>query len=233
MDALKRIVVALDVSSYKDALLLVEQLGTDVMYKVGLELICAGYGADVVRYLKKAGIPVFYDAKFADIPTTMGKAARNIAHQGVDMFSVHASSGAESIRAAQESSGDSLVLAVTALSYFDEATAKRIFGTGNACSTIKLAREAHEGGADGIICSPRELASVNRNGEFSWKAIVGVGIRPEWAPPDEQVRSETPTEAIMSGATHLVIGRPITNPPTGMLPIDALNLLAEEVEKAL
>ncbi|MEM9279543.1 MAG: orotidine 5'-phosphate decarboxylase / HUMPS family protein, partial [Pseudomonadota bacterium] len=44
-------------------------------------------------------------------------------------------------------------------------------------------------------------------------AIVTPGIRPEGSDIGDQKRVMTPADAITAGATHLVVGRPITGAP--------------------
>jgi orotidine-5'-phosphate decarboxylase len=68
------------------------------------------------------------------------------------------------------------------------------------------------GGARALVCSPQELDAVvlSRTDDF---IFITPGVRPEWAPANDQVRMMTPMEAVAAGADYLVIGRPITQPP--------------------
>jgi orotidine-5'-phosphate decarboxylase len=135
------------------------------------------------------------------------------------MFTVHASGGAEMLQAARRGADKGAkaaglpaptMLAVTVLTSSNDETLASI-GV-NACANdqvIRLAKLAVGSGADGIVCSPRESAQVREaiGEEFS---IVTPGVRPEWASADDQKRVMTPSEAMLAGSTHLVVGRPIT-----------------------
>ena len=67
---------------------------------------------------------IFLDLKLYDIPNTMADAAESIMGLGVDMFNVHASAGRkamnEVMKRLQPYENRPLVLAVTALTSFDE-----------------------------------------------------------------------------------------------------------------
>ncbi len=64
-------------------------------------------------------------------------------------------------------------------------------------------------GCQGIVTSARETAQVRSCLGHKF-AIVNPGIRPAGADRGDQSRVVTPAEAIAAGATHIVVGRPIT-----------------------
>lgn len=230
-----KIIVALDVSNLEGAKALVESLTPHVgCFKVGLELMTAVGGPQIVKFIHELGGRVFYDGKFNDIPNTMGAAAKAAAALGVSIFNVHASSGIEAMRAAVANKGESKVLAVTVLTSLEENNAHLIFGGPSKAKVLQFARDAMIAGCDGVICSPQELVLLGKQKELAGRLKITPGIRSTDAPPDDQKRTMTPAEAIQAGATALVIGRPITNPPAEVgSPVDAAMRIAEEIEQAL
>lgn len=236
MEVKDRIIVALDVPSLEQAGQLIAELAPYVgCFKVGLELLTAEGGPSAVRFVHEHGGQVFYDGKFCDIPNTVGNAAKAAARLGVKMFNVHASAGQKAIEAAVANKGGSLVLGVTVLTSIgkmedgtDECLS--IFGGEVSAKVKQFAQMLADAGADGIICSPKELGVLN---DFTLLKITP-GVRPEWAAAGDQKRIMTPAEAIKAGATALVIGRPITKPPEGIgTPADAAKKIAEEIQQAL
>jgi len=201
------IVAALDVSELDDATRLADLLAPRVgMLKVGLELIWA-HGPEAVRRIADRG-PVFVDAKLHDIPTTVERAAANVARLGPEMLNVHALGGEAMMRAAldgaRRGAADAgvptpLVVAVTVLSSHA--------GEGLA-SPASLAFEAKAAGLDGVVVSGDDVDDVRATcgEEF---CLVVPGIRPAGANGHDQVRVLTPSEAIEKGADFLVIGRPL------------------------
>jgi orotidine-5'-phosphate decarboxylase len=224
MELKDRIIVALDVDSLDKAGLLVEMLAPHVgCFKVGLELLTAVGAPMVVDFVHSLGGQVFFDGKFDDIPNTVGKASKTVAAMDVKMFNVHASAGIEAMQAAVDNKGHSLVLAVTVLTSLDENNASLIFGTSVKAKVLQLARDAQIAGCDGIICSPQELEFLGRQKELASMIKITPGVRPNWADVGDQKRVMTPLEAIKAGATAVVVGRPITEPPAHIgTPVDAV-----------
>ncbi|HSC19268.1 MAG TPA: orotidine-5'-phosphate decarboxylase [Rhizomicrobium sp.] len=200
--------------------------------KVGLEFISA-HGPAGMREIAALGLPVFADVKFHDIPNTVAGAAREMAALGVAMFNVHASGGADMMRAAKEAAAPVdpkvQVIAVTVLTSVADQDLRTI-GQGDsvALQVERLARLAREAGLDGVVCSPREIEVVRRacGSEF---LIVTPGVRPAGAALADQRRVTTPLEAVRAGADILVIGRPIT---AAADPVAAARAIAEEVAPA-
>ncbi len=233
MEAKSRIIVALDVDSLDRARTLVESLAPHVgCFKVGLELLTAVGGPMVVQLVHALGGRVFYDAKFNDIPNTVADAAKAAAGLKVKMFSVHASMGIEAMRAAVDNRGHSFVLAVTVLTSLDENDSHLIFGSPSKAKVLQLARAAQLARCDGVICSPQELELLGKQKELRGLLRITPGVRPKWASADDQKRIMTPAEAIKAGASALVIGRPITKPPDGMTPVEAVKRITDEIAEA-
>lgn len=239
MKARDRIIVALDVDSLDKAKSLVEQLAPYVgAFKIGLELITAVGGPQAVATVHEMGGEVFYDGKFKDIPNTMKGASKAVASLGVRMFNVHASAGVASMIAAREGaisveSWNGIILAVTVLTSFDEYNANLVYGAPSKAKVLQFARDALLAGLDCVICSPQELEFLGKQPELKNLHKVTPGVRPTWAAVGDQKRVMTPGEAIKAGATALVIGRPITAPPSEIgTPIDAAKRIIDEIAEA-
>lgn len=215
IDAVTQLFVALDVESTAEALDLARLLAPHVDgFKVGLELLL-GSGPEAVTEIKQFGLPVFADAKLADIPNTVERAARQLGHLGARYVTVHASGGEEMIAAACRGLIDGAngepagILAVTVLTSLDEAALVTVGISGTARQqTSLLAGLAASAGAEGVVCSVDELEVVR---EFAPDLIrVTPGIRLDTDHHDQR-RVATPDEARRRGSDILVVGRPITS----------------------
>ena len=229
----ERLIVALDVSFSADALRIVSSLGDSVQtYKVGMQLYTAE-GPKIVRDLISAGKSVFLDLKYHDIPNTVAAAVREAAHLGVSMMTVHASGGTKMLRAAAEAARNSnsppKILAVTVLTSMDENDLHEIGVSGQPVDQVlKLAGIALAAGCDGIVSSAREVRNLRTSFGQSFLAITP-GVRPAGAAHGDQARVVTPAEAIAAGATHIVVGRPIT---AASRPEAAIQSVLRELEGA-
>ncbi len=211
---LNPILVALDVPSAEEAVRLAQAVSPHVGgFKVGLELLM-GPGPATVGALAQLGKPVFADAKLHDIPNTVRAAAEALSRMGARWVTVHASGGRDQLEAAAEGLGRGAgnrpagVLAVTVLTSLDDADLAQVGVSGSAGrQTSRLAKLAAGAGAEGIICSAKELGVVASVAPELLK--VTPGIRPSDA-ADDQKRVTTPEDAMARGADYLVIGRPIT-----------------------
>ncbi len=176
-------------------------------------------GPDAVRYLKDQGKHVFLDLKVHDIPNTVGQSIRALTRLGADLMTLHGTGGRAMMEAAAEAVRDEAaklnierprLLAVTVLTSIDEDAWKEIGGKYSIAESVKnLAKLAKEAGIDGTVSSPYEAKEIREmNGpDF---LIVTPGIRPTFAVANDQKRFTTPSQALRDGASHLVIGRPIT-----------------------
>jgi len=212
MDARDRLIVALDVPTAAQARTIAGQVGDSAgFFKVGKQLFTAE-GPSLVRDLVASGRRVFLDLKFHDIPNTVAGAVQSASELGVSMLTVHASGGSKMIKAAVEAAGSSgpMVLAVTVLTSLTDADLTEIGITGHALDQVLLlAALARACGCGGIVASPNEAAEIRRELGTGF-AIVTPGIRPTGSAGGDQARVATPAEAIRAGASHLVVGRPIT-----------------------
>jgi orotidine-5'-phosphate decarboxylase len=210
---MRDLIIALDGPSQREALAFVDELGArGGFYKVGLELY-TGAGPEVVRALKGRGKRVFLDLKLFDIPTTVAAAVRAAVDLGADLLTVHATGGADMLAAAAAAAEDGVrLLGVTLLTSFTpEALADTWARPVPSIEreVVRLARLAHEAGVRGFVSSVHEVAAL-RTALGPEPYLVAPGIRLPGGPPHDQARVATPAEAVMAGASALVVGRAVT-----------------------
>ena len=211
-DPRQRLIVALDVSTAAAAQKIVAAVGDSALtYKVGMQLYTAE-GPSIVRELVGSGRRVFLDLKYHDIPNTVGAAVREASRLGASMLTVHASGGGKMLRAAVEAAQKPglLVLAVTVLTSLDDDELGKIGLRGGALDQVlRLTALALSNGCKGVVASALEAAALRE--EFGHDfTIVTPGVRLAGSGPNDQARVVTPSEAISAGASHIVVGRPIT-----------------------
>jgi orotidine-5'-phosphate decarboxylase len=213
-DPRQHLIVALDLPSAAAAQKIVAAVGDSAFcYKVGMQLYTAE-GPRVVRDLIASGRQVFLDLKYHDIPNTVASAVREAARLGVSMLTVHASGGGSMLRAATEAAASVnpglMVLGVTVLTSLTDNDLDKLGVHGRVQDQVlRLAALAIANGCHGVVASARE-ASKLRSELKDHFAIVTPGVRPAGAAHGDQARVVTPAEAIAAGATHIVVGRPIT-----------------------
>jgi orotidine-5'-phosphate decarboxylase len=230
--ARQRLIVALDVPDAASAVALADKLeGTCQWFKVGLELFTAA-GPAVLEPLLKRGHSIFLDLKFNDIPNTVAGAVRSVAALGVHMLTVHASGGPAMLAAARNAlegmPNRPQLLAVTVLTSMDSTQISAVgLDRAPAAQVDLLARMGIAEGIRGFVCSPQEVRAL--------RALIGPegvlvipGIRPVGTAIGDQKRIATPAEALRQGASHLVVGRPITHAPDPVAAATAI--LAEMAE---
>jgi orotidine-5'-phosphate decarboxylase len=214
MSPRERLIVALDVSSSTEAQKIVAGLGDSVQtYKVGMQLYTAE-GPQVVRDLVAAGKRVFLDLKYHDIPNTVAAAVREAAQLGVSMLTVHASGGTKMLQAAAEAAREKSsalqLLAVTVLTSMDEQDLSATGVPGPVVDqVVRLASMALKAGCAGIVSSAQEVRTLRAKLSGDYLAVTP-GVRPAGSAHGDQARVVSPAEAVASGATHIVVGRPIT-----------------------
>lgn len=209
-----RLICALDVPTVNQARLLVDQVEDAVgFYKIGLQLFATD-GMGLARDLKSQGRQVFLDWKLHDIGATVEKAAAALADAGCDLVTVHARP--QVMAAARRGvEGSSLkVLGVTVLTSLSAEDLAADDHTLSPAGLVELrVQQALDAGIDGVVASPQEAARVRQIATEAGRAdflVVTPGIRPVGAAMDDQSRAATPEQALRDGATHLVVGRPIT-----------------------
>lgn len=233
---MSRIIVALDYPDGEQALALVQQIGKDAVYKIGMELFNAE-GPEFVKKLTKDGYKIFLDLKYHDIPNTVAGAAKSAVRTGCFMFNVHALGGKAMMEgAAQAARQEALdkqlplpkIIAVTILT---SMSAKQLQNELQVTTplqeyVVSLTKMAQEAGLDGVVASPHEIAAIRQACGEDF-LIVTPGVRPSWAAKNDQQRVMTPQEAILAGASYIVVGRPIT---AHSEPVQAFKFIVDETE---
>ena len=216
--ARERIIVAFDCDRER-AIELADQLkGAATWVKIGMTLYYRE-GPAIVEAMHERGFKVFLDLKFHDIPHQVRGAAASAAATGADMLTMHAVGGVAMMEAgregaaagAQEAGGlDPVTLGITVLTSMDADT---LAATGVTRpvqeQVVELAKQARQAGLTGVVASPQEAAMLREAlGDDAY--IVTPGVRPAGSDIGDQSRIATPAQAFANGASHLVIGRPIT-----------------------
>jgi orotidine-5'-phosphate decarboxylase len=219
MQADSRLIVALDFPTAAEAKKTVLELGDAVSYyKVGMELYYA-VGNAVIYFLKKENKQVFLDLKLQDIPNTVAGTLKVLTALGVDMINVHAVGGYKMLKAAKEAVQEEAkklhvvapkLLAVTILTSMDAEQYQELnYKNTIAEQVVSLAKLAKKAGLDGVVASPLEAAAIRKACGKDF-LIVTPGVRPVGTEVGDQSRIATPAQALKNGASHIVVGRPIT-----------------------
>lgn len=208
----ERLIVALDVPDFESAKKLVEELDDEVVfYKIGLELMMSGDYFKIISYLKEKGKKVFCDLKLYDISQTVARSVKNLANHEVDLLTIHSASFDIMARAA-ENRGKMQIIAVTVLTNLDGNDLIEMgFDPKVSLEDLVLQKTklALRAGLNGVVASALEARAIRQSFEGEY-LIVSPGIRLERVIGDDQKRTCDVKEAILSGSSHLVVGRPIT-----------------------
>lgn len=230
-----KLIVALDVSTLKEAEKLVKQLSLVVgIFKVGKELFTS-VGPKAIEMVHSYKGKVFLDLKFHDIPNTVGSACEAAVEHGVFMLNVHASGGKNMLfkavqsvhqKAEQLKIKPPIVLGVTILTSLTDLDLKEIGYKNKVTKQVEhFAKLSKTCGLDGVVASAHEISLIRKvaGPEF---IIVTPGVRPVWAAQGDQKRVMSPKEAIENGASFIVVGRPITQ---ALDPKEAAQKVLEEM----
>ena len=213
--AAERIIVALDCDVDR-ALEIAQSLkGKASWLKVGMTLYY-DQGPSIVKTFKDMGFKVFLDLKFFDIPHQVKGAAASACMSGADMITMHAFGGSDMMKAAVEGieelhlESNPITLAVTVLTSMDQDDLSEIGVSRQVVDQVQaLALLAQSSGVSGVVASPQE-APLLREKVGPDAYIVTPGVRPLGSSKGDQSRVTTPEQAFKNGASHIVIGRPIT-----------------------
>ncbi len=227
----QKVILAVDELNKEELLDLVKKVGPKV-YCIKIHNLFDQFGPGIIKELREAGAArVWVDFKLHDIPNTAKLRAQALANSGCDIITVHASGGVEMMAATKQGFGSGKVYAVTALTSLSDEAVKLIYQSDSAQGLVdRLAALAEQSGVDGLVCSPKEIAQLRTNPAYSHLKLAVPGIRSEGISADDQKRVDTPTNALQAGADLLVIGRQITKAAD---PVEAINLLESEINKAL
>jgi len=206
--------VALDLPSAQENLELAESLKSyNIWMKVGFRAYIRD-GKPFIEALKEINpeFKIFLDLKLYDIPNTMADASEEIAKLGVDMFNIHASAGAVAMKTVMDRLSTyekrPLVLAVTALTSFDEENFSAIYEKSINEKAEQFAMMSYENGLDGVVCSTFESRAI-KNATSNTFLTLCPGIRPFGEDAGDQQRVATLELAKEEGVDFPVIGRPI------------------------
>lgn len=234
LEARDRVIVALDCDE-GTALGLADALaGRARWVKVGMTLYYA-CGPGIVSAMRERGLSVFLDLKLHDIPHQVRGAAEAASVAGADMLSIHSLGGSAMVEAAREGVEGAMdrrdartrLVAISVLTSMDQAALSEVGVERPVAEEVaRLASMALAAGSDGIVCSPMEAGAMRRlAGDGA--LVVTPGVRPAGAEAGDQRRVATPAAALSAGASHLVVGRPITQAEN---PVAAFEAIVEELE---
>ena len=200
-------------------------------YKVGPRLIVR-YGSSLLSQLAQRA-PLFIDNKYFDIPSTMEGAVRASFEMGASFTTIHAQSGKEAMtRLAQvekelNQKRPFRILAVTVLTSFQIETLPPVLKPMPISNMVtELAQLAVESGISGLVCSPEEVSTLRA--KFPNAFLLVPGIRMEGSDLGDQKRVADPASALASGASALVVGRPICQADN---PAQAAKLYSDVIQK--
>ncbi|MEP5728726.1 MAG: orotidine-5'-phosphate decarboxylase [Sulfitobacter sp.] len=207
-----RLIVALDVPNAVSGLALTAKLGDAVsFYKIGLGMLTGGGLALANELKQEQGKRIFLDMKLFDISATVEAAVRGLAQYDLDFLTVHGDPHVVAAAKQGAAGSDMKILAVTILTSLDRADLDAaLIMPGDIPDLVQTrAARAFEAGADGVISSPQEAATIRALPEAQNRLIITPGVRPHGAAPGDQKRIATPAQAITDGSDHIVVGRPI------------------------
>ncbi len=219
-----KLCVALDLPSKEENLALIRQLKSEnIWLKVGLRSFIRD-GALLLKEIKdiNPAFKIFLDLKIHDIPNTMADSAESMIGLGVDMFNVHASSGVKAMRMVMERvntfNNPPIVLAVTALTSFDNQSFEAIYNKSITHKVVDFAKDAYQSGLHGVVCSVYESQIIKAHTSEYFLTLTP-GIRPFGEGANDQERVADLAKAKDEKSDFIVVGRPIyhNNDPLGVV----------------
>lgn len=212
-------IIALDFSTSEEIKQFLSHFKDESLFvKVGMELYYQN-GPEIVKYMKELGHEIFLDLKLHDIPNTVKRSMKGLAALDIDMINVHAAGGSEMMEAAMDGilagtlAGSTRpdLIAVTQLTSTTPEAMRReqLIEVPLLQSVIHYAQLTQTAGLDGVVCSALEARLIKKNTASDFLCVTP-GIRPSGEEKGDQKRVATPASAYEEGASHIVVGRPIT-----------------------
>lgn len=206
-----RLILALDTPDFASAKKTIETLESEInFFKIGLELMMSGDYFKIIELLKSKNKKIFADLKLYDIPATVGNAIKNLAKYEVDLITIH-TANYDIMREAVQNKGKSQIIGVTVLTSLEKSDLDEMGFDKNLSLenlVLKKADLALKSGLDGVVASALEARNLRQKLGNNF-LIVTPGIRLEETNDDQKRVADVKT-ALMFGASHLVVGRPIT-----------------------
>ena len=219
-----KLCVALDLDTKDNNLKLLQKLKEfDIWVKVGFRSYIRD-GKEFINDIKNINqnFKIFLDLKLYDIPNTMANTAYEIARLNIDMFNIHASSGKKAMQSVMNTINNMqnkpLVLAVTALTSFDNESFKYIYNEDIQTKAIKFAKDSFDAGLDGVVSSVFESKIIKQHTSNDFLTLTP-GIRPFNEDAQDQKRVADIKMAKKELVDFIVVGRPIyqSNDPKNMV----------------
>lgn len=208
-----KLCVALDMAKKDECLTLAKELkGLDLWLKVGLRAYLRD-GAKFIEELKSiSDFKIFLDLKIYDIPNTMADACEVVSRVGADMINIHASAGEVAMKTVMDRlnalPSRPLVLAVSALTSFDESGFEAVYNSSIKKSVVNMSQMAYASGLDGMVCSVYESLAIKEATSREFLTLTP-GIRPFGEDNADQKRVADLATAVQNQADFIVVGRPI------------------------
>ena len=208
-----KLCVALDMAKKDECLTLAKELkGLDLWLKVGLRAYLRD-GAKFIEELKSiSDFKIFLDLKIYDIPNTMADACEVVSRVGADMINIHASAGEVAMKTVMDRlnalPSRPLVLAVSALTSFDESGFEAVYNSSIKKSVVNMSQMAYASGLDGMVCSVYESLAIKEATSREFLTLTP-GIRPFGEANADQKRVADLATAVQNQADFIVVGRPI------------------------
>ena len=207
----KNIFVACDISDQKEVINLLEKIHHDISgIKIGLQYITQRSSEDI-RELSKFKKPIFYDAKFFDIKSTLISSIKALDSLNVSYATVHLLNGLEALKSANEIAKKINInlLGISVLTSFTDDDLESLGFKNKVTEQVKkLIKIAAEVNLYGVVCSPLEVKMVKKIAPKLKCFTPGIRMT---ANTHDQKRTMSANAAIKAGSDCLIIGRPITD----------------------